>query len=339
MSSSPKPYPIHSAQDLQADMADSIFKQEIVPRDAHGQRLDVVLAQLFPEYSRSQLSHWLKEGAITLNSHQARPKDKVLGGERIEVAIPAFQLRTNTENYQAEKIPLTIIYEDETLLVINKPAGLVVHPGAGNPEHTLVNALLYHVPHLKTLPRAGIIHRLDKDTTGLLVIAKTLTSHTHLIRQMQAREIQRNYLALVQGHLISGGEIDTFYGRHPKNRLKMAVCAQGRQAITRYTIRKHYQNFTLVDVQLLTGRTHQIRVHMSYINHAIVGDPLYGGRMRFPAQASDELRKVISSFHRQALHAYQLALVHPLTNETLTFEANIPDDFQILLSALDDHFD
>ncbi|STX38240.1 uracil hydrolyase [Legionella feeleii] len=319
-------------------MSDSISEQLTIPREYHGQRLDVVLAQLFPTYSRSQLSTWLKEGAITLNQRQCKPKDKVFGGEQINLSI-AFETQTDSNLYQPEAIPLDIIYEDEQLLVINKPARLVVHPGAGNREHTLVNALLYHAPALQHLSRAGIVHRLDKDTTGLLVVAKTLTAHTHLVRQMQAREIQRRYITLVQGHLISGGEIATFYGRHPRNRLKMAVCAQGREAITLYSIRKHYQDFTLLDVQLMTGRTHQIRVHMAHLNHPVVGDQLYGGRMRFPAQASTELRQLLCQFQRQALHASMLSFFHPESEEQLTFEAPLPDDFQTLLNFLDDYFD
>ena len=277
-------------------MTESINKQITIPREYHGQRLDVVLAQLFPDYSRSQLSTWLKEGAITLNLKPSKPKEKVLGGEQIDMNIDFSTLEQDMKAPLPEKMFLNIVYEDDDLLVLNKPAGLVVHPGAGNREHTLVNALLHHAPSLQHLPRAGIVHRLDKDTTGLLVVAKTLKAHTHLIRQMQAREIQRHYLTLVQGHLISGGEIDTFYGRHPRNRLKMAVCTQGRQAITLYSIRKQYQEFTLLNVQLLTGRTHQIRVHMAHINHPVVGDSLYGGRMRFPSQATEKLREFFKQF-------------------------------------------
>ncbi|KTC78352.1 23S rRNA pseudouridine(1911/1915/1917) synthase RluD [Legionella brunensis] len=319
-------------------MSEPIAKHIIIPREYHGQRIDTVLAQLFPDYSRSQFSHWLKQGAITLNHRVCKPKDKVLDGDEINIEID-FAAPTDSMVSLPEAIPLNIIYEDEHLLVIDKPAGLVVHPGAGNREHTLVNALLHHSPQLASLPRAGIVHRLDKDTTGLLVIAKTLASHTNLIRQMQAREIHRCYITLVQGHLISGGEIDTFYSRHPRNRLKMAVCAQGREAITLYSIRKHYQDYTLLDVQLLTGRTHQIRVHMAYINHPVVGDQLYGGRMRLPAQATEELREILRQFHRQALHASSLSFIHPETDEELTFEAPLPDDFQHLLQSLDNHFD
>lgn len=319
-------------------MIESITKQIIIPREYHGQRLDVVLAQLFPDYSRSQLSTWLKEGAITVNHHQCKPKEKVLGGEQIDLAIDFSEFERHNNSYLPEEIPLHIVYEDDDLLVINKPSGLVVHPGAGNREHTLVNALLYHESSLEHLPRAGIIHRLDKETTGLLVVAKTLKAHTNLIRQMQARDVQRSYQTLVQGHLISGGEISTFYGRHPRNRLKMAVCTQGREAITLYSIRKQYHEFTLLDVQLQTGRTHQIRVHMAYINHPVVGDPLYGGRMRFPSNATEELREQFRQFQRQALHACKLSFIHPESEETLTFEAPLPDDFQSLLSVLDEHF-
>ncbi|MDI9818254.1 MULTISPECIES: 23S rRNA pseudouridine(1911/1915/1917) synthase RluD [unclassified Legionella] len=319
-------------------MSELISKQIIVPREYHGQRVDVVLAQLFPAYSRSQLTNWLKKGAITLNQRECKPKEKVFGGDEIDIAITSSEITEQTLSLP-EAIPLNIIYEDEQLLVINKPAGLVVHPGAGNREHTLVNALLYHAPQSQHLPRAGIVHRLDKDTTGLLVIAKTLTAHTSLIRQMQAREIHRQYITLVYGHLISGGEINTFYGRHPRNRLKMAVCTQGREAITHYSIRKQYHDFTLLNVNLLTGRTHQIRVHMAHINHPVVGDPLYGGRLRFPAKVSQELRETLSQFQRQALHAFRLSFLHPETEEELTFEAPLPDDFQLLLEMLETHLD
>ncbi|KTD11382.1 23S rRNA pseudouridine(1911/1915/1917) synthase RluD [Legionella jamestowniensis] len=319
-------------------MSEILAQHIVVPREFHGQRIDVVLAQLFPDYSRSQLSSWLKQGAITLNRRTCKPKEKVMDGDEIVMQVD-FSTHVQQVVSIPEDIPLAIVHEDEHLLVLNKPAGLVVHPGAGNREHTLVNALLHHAPQLANLPRAGIIHRLDKETTGLLVVAKTLSTHTSLIRQMQAREIHRCYITLVQGHLISGGEIHTFYGRHPKNRLKMAVCAQGREAITLYSIRKQYQDYTLLDVELLTGRTHQIRVHMAYINHPVVGDPLYGGRMRFPAQATEDLREKFRQFQRQALHAARLSFIHPETKEELTFEAPLPDDFQFLLQALDTHFE
>ncbi len=311
-----------------------LIKKATISNKHHGQRVDVVLAQLFPDFSRSQLQSWLKQGAITVDQRHLKPKDKVSGGECVKLHV----LETaNHSKSEAEDIPLTIVFEDEHLLIINKPAGLVVHPGAGNPEHTLVNALLHHEPALHQLARAGIVHRLDKDTTGLLMVAKNITTHTSLVRQMQAREIQRHYMALSHGHVISGGMIDTCYGRHPRNRLKMAVCKQGRQAITQYSVSKKYQDFTLLNVTLMTGRTHQIRVHMAHINHPIVGDPLYGGRARYPAGISEALRDTLQEFKRQALHASTLSFIHPQREERLTFTAPLPEDFQLLLTLLDSH--
>ncbi|MGQ3891215.1 23S rRNA pseudouridine(1911/1915/1917) synthase RluD [Legionella sp. CNM-4043-24] len=309
----------------------------VIPVDLHGLRVDAVLAQLIPRFSRSQLTAWLKEGKISVDNRILKPKEKVSAGQIIQVSVDFDALENKVEHCVAENIPLDIIFEDDHVMVINKPSGLVVHPGAGNAQHTLVNALLYHAPSLGQLPRAGIVHRLDKETTGLLVIAKTLPSHTSLIRQMQERSIQRNYITLVQGHLIVGGEIETCYGRHPRNRLKMAVCQQGREAITHYSIRRQYQTYTLLDVKLLTGRTHQIRVHMAHINHPVVGDPLYGGRTRFPENASDDLLLTLRQFKRQALHAKTLAFHHPETHDLLTFEAPLPDDFQHLIDALEQH--
>lgn len=320
-------------------MIEHIQKQLTVPREYHSQRIDSVLAQLLPEYSRSQISTWIKSGAVKVNQKTCKPKDKALDGDVIEVNVDFTPLDSNFNLCEAEDIPLNIVFEDTDVLIINKPAGLVVHPGAGNREHTLVNALLHHAPSLQHLPRAGIIHRLDKDTTGLLIVAKTLTAHTSLIRQMQAREIERHYITLVQGHVISGGTIDTFFGRHPRNRLKMAVVGQGRQAITHYTVNKQYSDYTLLDVSLMTGRTHQIRVHLAHINHPVVGDQLYSGRMRLPLNVSDHLRTLLQQFKRQALHACSIAFYHPETNEELTFKAPLPDDFQLLLSALDQHYE
>lgn len=316
-------------------MRDSLVKEIVVPDDYQGLRVDVVLAQLFPEYSRARLTQWLKEGSITINQRAYKPKDKIWGGEAITLLVNPSEDLLNPCG--AENIPLTIVYEDDHVIVVNKPANLVVHPGAGNTKHTLVNALLYHAPSLDHLPRAGIIHRLDKDTTGLLLIAKTLTAHTSLIRQMQARTIDRHYLALVHGHLIAGKTIDTGYGRHPRNRVKMAVCPQGRQAITQFSIRKQYGYATLLDVKLMTGRTHQIRVHMAHINHPVVGDPLYGGQARIPAKVSQEERDALHAIKRQALHAAALSFVHPVTGETITLTAPVPDDFQCLLTTLDAH--
>lgn len=320
-------------------MIEPIHKKITVPREYHNQRIDSVLAHLLPEYSRSQISTWIKSGTILLNQKTCKPKDKVLDGDLIEIDVDLTVVDNDFNQCAPEEIPLDIIFEDEDILVLNKSANMVVHPGAGNREHTLVNALLHHAPALHHLPRAGIIHRLDKDTTGLLVVAKNLPAHTFLIRQMQARQIHRHYITLVQGHIISGGIIDTGFGRHPRNRLKMAVLEEGRQAITYYSVKKQYQDFTLLDVQLMTGRTHQIRVHLAYINHPVFGDPLYGGRMRFPAHANEQLRILIQNFKRQALHACTLTLEHPQTKNELTFSAPLPDDFNLLLNTLDAHYE
>lgn len=320
-------------------MTEHIEQQFEIAREHHGQRIDSVLAQLMPEYSRSQLSTWIKNATVTVNQKQCKPKDKVMTGDVIDVNVTFTPQVAEFNQCEAEDIPLEVVYEDDDVLVINKPAGLVVHPGAGNREHTLVNALLHHAPTLHHLPRAGIIHRLDKDTTGLLIIAKTLIAHTALIRQMQARDIQRHYITLVQGHVISGGTIDTGFGRHPRNRLKMSVIGQGRQAITHYKVNQQYGDYTLLDVSLMTGRTHQIRVHMLHINHPVVGDQLYSGRMRFPINASDELRAALQQFKRQALHACAIAFNHPITNEELAFTAPLPADFAQLLDSLDAHYD
>lgn len=307
----------------------------LVPHHFCGQRIDSVLAQLLPEFSRSQLCQWLKEGRIRVNQNLVKPRNPVIGGEEIHAEIPEKQ----QEYAKPENIPLDIIYEDEALLIINKPAGLVVHPGAANPNHTLVNALLHYMPSLDLLPRAGIIHRLDKDTTGLLLIAKHLISYNMLVRAMQAREIKRIYTTLVNGPISLSGSVKTNYGRHPHNRIKMAVCKQGREAITFYRVKKNYPQFALLEVELLTGRTHQIRVHMAHIRHPVVGDPLYGNRSAYLNQKNEALREQLQLFKRQALHARSLSFHHPTLKELLTVEAPLPDDFQHLLHCLDEDFE
>lgn len=306
-----------------------------IPHSLNGKRVDAALAELFPQWSRVQITHWLKDGAITLDERTYKPKEKVFGGEVIRMNLPVHQADPNTVSVEPENIPLQIEFEDDELLIINKTDNFVVHPGAGNRTHTLMNALLHYHPPLIELPRAGIIHRLDKDTTGLLIVAKTRDTYNAMIRLMQAREIQRRYLALVHGHVISGGTIDTNYGRHPNQRLKMAVTTQGKQAITIYTLNKQYHHSTLLNVNLMTGRTHQIRVHMAHIKHPLVGDRLYGGQTRVPPGLDDELRKSVREFHRQALHACHLSFVHPTTGETLSVSAPIPDDFQTLLNQME----
>lgn len=315
----------------------SIKEELIVPDHLAGARVDRVLAILFPAFSRAQLTTWLKEGFVRINGEVLKPKIKLKGGERIALERPQDALHVKTSVARPEAIPLNIIFEDDALLVINKPAGLVVHPGAGNFEGTLVNALLHHDSALNQLPRAGIVHRLDKDTTGLLIVAKTLEAHTALVRQMQAREIDRHYVALVQGHIVGGSTIKTGFGRHPRHRLKMAVSEHGKEAITSYTINKHYPQVdaTLLNLKLMTGRTHQIRVHMAHIYHPILGDQLYSGRPRHPKNVSEETRALFLNFKRQALHAESLHFKHPIHGEDLTFKAPLPDDFQELLNALD----
>lgn len=308
----------------------------IIPPEFSGQRIDRVLAQLFPQWSRSVLCTWLKEGIILVNQQSYKPNTKVWGGEHIVFeSLPD----TSTTQHQAEDIPLEILFEDNDILVLNKPAGLIVHPGAGNPEGTLLNALLHHDNIFQQLPRAGIVHRLDKDTSGVMIVAKSLEAHTVLVRQMQARDIQRQYLALVYGRLIAGKTISTGYGRDPRNRIKMAVCANGKPAITEFMIKKRYPFTTLLQVLLHTGRTHQIRVHMAHINHPIVGDPIYHGRNTLKAGMSASLRETLTTFNRQALHAETLALHHPITGISLAFSAPIPHDFETLLTILEQEGD
>ncbi len=307
---------------------------EVIPVSYQGLRLDKVLALMFPDYSRSKLKEWLLDGTIQINNQICSPNTKVSGNEEIIFSEPTIQPTT----VAAQDIQLDVVFADEDLIIINKPPGLIVHPGAGNPDGTLVNALLHYDANLQQLPRAGIIHRLDKDTSGLLVVARTLKAHTNLTQQMQRREIKRHYLALVFGHIIAGDTIETGYGRDPRNRLKMAVCNSEREAITKYTVNKQYNFATLVNVELLTGRTHQIRVHMTYIKHPIIGDQLYRNRFGLGKNVPEIIRNKINSFSRQALHACKLTLTHPTTDDILTFQAKIPDDLQELLNTMDEEY-
>jgi 23S rRNA pseudouridine1911/1915/1917 synthase len=307
--------------------------EDMVPHHLIGLRIDQVLAQLYPEWSRSKLVQWLKSGCILINQQTWKPNTKVSGGEIISLHLPDESFDRSDK---AQAIPLDIIFEDDQVLVINKPAGLIVHPGAGNPQGTLLNALLHHHAPLQDLPRAGIVHRLDKDTSGIMIIAKTLIAHTHLIRQMQERHIQRQYITLVYGHLIAGKTINTEYGRDPHNRLKMAVLKHGKPAITTFTVRKKYPYVSLLQVTLHTGRTHQIRVHMTHIQHPIVGDTLYRTRNYLKAGMSQALRDTLSQFPRQALHAETISFQHPISQETLTFSAPIPYDLQTLLDFVEE---
>lgn len=294
-----------------------------------GMRLDQALAQSFPQHSRNRLSQWIKQGQVTIEGKSCEPKLKVKGGEQVAIHPPLAIAQALAQN-----IPLSIVYEDEALLVINKPAGLVVHPGAGNAEGTLLNALLYHAPQLKHLPRAGIIHRLDKETTGLMVIAKTLSAHTALVVALQKRVIQREYLALVGTELIAGTTIEAPIGRHPLVRTKMAVTQSGKFACTHFRCKRRYQGFTLLDVKLETGRTHQIRVHLSHQGYPLVGDATYGWRYRVPPKSSLALQNYLSTFNRQALHAWRLSLPHPVSKQPCSWQAPLPEDFSELLRLL-----
>jgi 23S rRNA pseudouridine1911/1915/1917 synthase len=301
-----------------------------VPADAAGRRFDAVLAELFPQYSRSRLAEWIKSGDALLDGRQARPRDPVRGGEAVALRV-VEEVQTRAV---AEDIPLQVLYEDAAVLVIDKPAGLVVHPGAGNPAGTLVNALLHRDPALEKLPRAGIVHRLDKDTSGAMVVARTLEAHTALVAQLSAREVHRQYLAVVVGALVSGGTANAAIDRHPRDRIRMAVRDDGRDATTHYRLRERFRAHTALECRLETGRTHQIRVHMADLKHPIVGDPLYGGSLKLPKGASEELIAALRGFRRQALHAEVLEFAHPATREPVRCEAPLPADMQALLRAL-----
>ena len=302
----------------------------LVPEELAGQRLDQALARMFPDYSRSRLKAWLLAGSITVDGRQWRPRDAVSGGERVELTI-ATEVSVRAE---AEPIPLEIVYEDDALLVIDKPVGLVVHPGAGNAGGTLMNALLHHAAALEALPRAGIVHRLDKDTSGLLLVAKTLPAHTALTRLLSERAISRSYLAVCNGVLTGGGKIDEPIGRHPTDRTRMSVQDGGREAVTHYRVLERYRAHTFIEVSLETGRTHQIRVHFAYRRHALAGDQTYGGRLALPKGATPGLIEALRSFRRQALHATRLEFRHPSSDDSVTVEAEPPEDFRLLLDAL-----
>lgn len=301
-----------------------------VPEELAGQRLDQALAQLFSQFSRSRLQQWLKQGCVLVDGRQLRPRDKVYGGEQVEITA----ILEAEGEWQPQAIELDIVYEDDALIVINKPAGLVVHPAAGNPEGTMLNALLHHDPALATVPRAGIVHRLDKDTTGLLVVARTLESQKQLVEQLQARTFQREYQAVVNGVITAGGKVEAPVGRHPVQRKRMAVVNNGKPAITHYRVEQRFRAHTWLRVRLETGRTHQIRVHMAHLHHPLVGDPLYGGRLRIPKGCSEALRETLRGFKRQALHASRLGLCHPLTGEMISWQQPLPVDMAELIRQL-----
>ena len=301
-----------------------------IPLELSGLRLDQALAELFPDFSRSKLQSWIKEGHVLLDGEAQNPKRKVLGGEQVLLQAE-IELETDCE---PEDIPLDIVYEDESLLIVNKPAGLVVHPAAGHREGTLQNALLHHAPSLAGIARSGIVHRIDKDTSGLLMVAKTLKAHKSLVDQLQARDIDREYLALAQGYLTAGGAVDEPIGRHSTDRKRFAVREDGKPSVTHYRIEERLPGHTLLRVKLETGRTHQIRVHLAHIRHPLLGDPVYGGRLRLLPGGNQTLGEALRGFRRQALHAEKLGLEHPSTGEWREWRVDMPEDFQNLLASL-----
>lgn len=305
----------------------------IIPITSAGGRLDAVLSELLPSFSRNKIQDAIKNGQATLDGKIPKMRDKVYGGENISITLNLEQDYLN--NAQAEDIPLNIIYEDDDILVINKPAGLVVHPAAGNHDGTLLNALLHHNKNAHLLPRAGIVHRLDKDTTGLMVVSKNLDAYYHLVEQLSDHSMGRIYHAIASGELISGQTIDVPIGRHKNDRKKMSAQAIGKPAITHFKVLDHYRGHTLIECQLETGRTHQIRVHMSFIHHPLFGDSTYGWRLKLPSKIESELADGLRAFKRQALHAKKLELTHPKTEKRMTFECEYPEDFKKIIEVFE----
>ena len=308
----------------------------VLDEEHAGARLDRVLVELFPTFSRTFLQRCIKRGQVLVDGAVMRPRDLVHGGEKIILDAGNVEVRQAgaTGSLAAENIPLAVVHEDDVMLVVDKPVGMIVHPGAGHPRGTLVNALLYHHPPLKFLPRAGIVHRLDKDTSGVLAVAKTHAAHKFLTEQMQAREIRREYLCLVHGRVISGGSIDAPIGRHPRARQRMAVVPGGRKAVTHYRVVRRFLHHTLLEVHLETGRTHQIRVHMASIRHPVVGDPTYGSRRCNPSRADPKLSEALRQFRHQALHARSIGFKHPSTGKQRQWESRPPSDIFALLDLL-----
>ena len=312
-------------------MAQQVQLNATVAESQLGQRLDQALAELFPDYSRSRIKEWILDDRVQVNGKVInKPKEKVLGGEQILVDA----LIEEDNRWEPQDIPLDVVYEDEDILVINKPRGLVVHPGAGTPDGTILNALLHRYPEIVDVPRAGIVHRLDKDTTGLMVVAKTVPAQTRLVESLQLREITREYEAVAVGRMTAGGMVEEPISRHPTKRTHMAVHPMGKPAITHYRVMEHFRAHTRLRLRLETGRTHQIRVHMAHINHPLIGDPLYGGRPRPLKGASDEFFEVMRKFDRQALHATMLRLYHPISGIQMEWHAPLPDDMVELIEAL-----
>ncbi|XXQ67804.1 23S rRNA pseudouridine(1911/1915/1917) synthase RluD [Neisseriaceae bacterium B1] len=327
--------PVENEADYNDDLSFAVEQSEqspillTVPLDLAGSRLDAALAKMLPDYSRSRIASWIKNGLVHMNGETASPKHKLIGGEELQVIV---QQSDENQAFEPETMDLDIVFEDDTVIVINKPAGLVVHPAAGNWTGTLLNGLLAHAPELSQVPRAGIVHRLDKDTSGLMVVAKTLPAQNHLVQQLQNRTVKRIYRAVADGVVPFDGKIETLIGRDPHNRLKMAVVKfGGKEAITHVKVLERYQVHSYIECSLETGRTHQIRVHMREARHPLAGDPIYGN----PRHAcSQPVKEIIKKLQRQALHAYRLSFVHPKTSELVSFEAPMPDDMYHLLSVL-----
>lgn len=315
-------------------MSNSLEKIQLqaeVPENLFGKRLDQALAEMFPDYSRSRIKEWILADHVQVDGQVVnKPREKLVGNESVVIEA-SIEIQ---EQHQAQDIELNIVYEDDDILVINKPINLVVHPGAGNSDGTILNALLSHVPDIAAVPRAGIVHRLDKDTSGLMVVAKTIPAQTHLVEQLQAREISREYEAVVNGTMVAGGIVDEPIGRHPTKRTSMAVREFGKPAVTHYRVKEKFRSHTHVRLKLETGRTHQIRVHMAHLRHPLVGDQLYAGRPILPKACGQEMIDMLRGFKRQALHAAQLELSHPISGEWMSWQADLPDDMQQVLAVL-----
>lgn len=307
-----------------------IKHQLIIPDSDANLRLDQALSKILPEYSRTQIQQWIEAGAVLVDGQPSKPRTKLRGGEQVSIEASLKQ----QPEWEAQAIPLDIVYEDDSVLIINKPAGLVVHPGAGNADRTLLNALLHHAPDLQQLPRAGIVHRLDKETSGLLVIAKTPLALKSLTHQIKKRTMVREYQCVVYGTFISGGKVDAPIDRHPMQRKRMAIVETGRPAVSHYRIAEKFPALTLLSIKLETGRTHQIRVHMAHIRHPVVGDPVYGGRVQLAKNMTPALIQALRQFKRQALHAFALGFEHPESKEHMRWEAPMPDDMRALVNAL-----
>jgi 23S rRNA pseudouridine1911/1915/1917 synthase len=312
-------------------MAEQLHLEGIISDESGGLRLDQALAQLFSDYSRGQITKWIKAGYVQVNDKVLRPRDSVMGGERVVIDA---EIEVVDDTWIAEAINLDIIYEDDDVIILNKSAGMVVHPGAGNHDGTLVNALLHHAPQLEGVPRAGIVHRIDKGTTGLLMIAKNLQAHNSLVNQLQERTVLREYQAISMGVMTAGGTIDEPIGRHPVDRKRQAVTGSGKHAVTHYRVVQRYRAHTHVRCKLETGRTHQIRVHMAHARYPLLGDPVYGGRIRLPKGASEATKAALQGFRRQALHAGSLGFIHPGSEQEVSWQVDMPEDMLDMLAVL-----